>query len=64
MNLSSIALILASYFAVVSAFVAPKPACVTNVALNGWMDAFKNDESLGKPQNAGLSVCAWHGLFM
>ena len=20
----------------------------------GWMDAFKNDESLGKPQNAGL----------
>jgi ferredoxin len=24
------------------------------VQLYGWMDAFKNDETLGKPQNAGL----------
>jgi ferredoxin len=26
----------------------------SNFPLMGWMDAFKNDESLGKPENAGL----------
>ena len=24
------------------------------ISRHGWMDAFKNDESLGKPENAGL----------
>mmetsp|Transcript_15589 Transcript_15589/g.24241 ORF Transcript_15589/g.24241 Transcript_15589/m.24241 type:complete len:129 (-) Transcript_15589:261-647(-) len=28
---------------------------VSTTKLGGWMDAFKNDESLGKPQNAGLT---------
>ena len=26
-----------------------------NTSLQGFMDAFKNDESLGKPKNAGLT---------
>lgn len=30
-------------------------SCTTTTSLNGLMDAFKNDDSLGKPQNAGLS---------
>jgi ferredoxin len=39
------------------AFVIPtrySKATTEAVKLSGWTDAFKNDETLGKPQNAGL----------
>ena len=38
-----------------SAFVGPRRVVQGTSTLHGWMDAFKNDESLGKPQNAGLT---------
>jgi ferredoxin len=38
------------------AFVIPNRSLSRTSLLyrHGWMDAFKNDETLGKPQNAGL----------
>lgn len=40
-----------------TAFVLPTrtTAAASATQLHGLMDAFKNDESLGKPQNAGLT---------
>ena len=40
-----------------SAFVSPQNSFRSSdqMKLRGFMDAFKNDESLGKPQNAGLT---------
>lgn len=36
------------------AFVIKQPSRTSLLHRHGWMDAFKNDETLGKPQNAGL----------
>jgi ferredoxin len=36
------------------AFVIRTKVSTSTTALSGWGDAFKNDDSLGKPQNAGL----------
>jgi ferredoxin len=53
-----IALLAVLYTPPSQAFVIPtrhsKSVTATTSPLLGWADAFKNDESLGKPQNAGL----------
>ena len=54
---------LAAVFAIIScstsnAFVnipQSQPIQTSSTSINGFMDAFKNDDSLGKVQNAGLS---------
>jgi len=54
---------LATVFAIIScstsnAFVnipQSQPIQTSSTSINGFMDAFKNDDSLGKVQNAGLS---------
>lgn len=55
MVLTRLAMVMFLMFsASVDAFSIQRSHSSSATALHGWADAFKNDESLGKPQNAGL----------